>query len=670
MYDITTYIKNHSIYFKQYREKVSSDILAFDVSFLDLQFLDRNIEETMKSLLSKLREKTIYEVKNGFNLNKYGQKIQAYTHRVIELEKVVQAEAIHTYDIDGKATMPHFHFLIDPSARLGKDYSLLKKHVEEVSKEFHLRPHFAEESKGEKKLMLSVKKFTWHITKTTDKNFKNIVQDGRLKKGLDLLLKYSSKTDNLTYYIKTLENVKIKLKRTKQDFIWHGYNLKHIYPIPLSTRDKDVIDIIKNHPTKKEIKKHFDHPIMRDYIRYSSNTTKAYIIESIKRQTTIFNHLKKSQETVRKYKEIQKDMWEKDLFTKEKLYKDLIIASTQASNEKQLKLTLQKKGYTGLGFSKIGGKKVGIFYYHNRKKKSITFKELGISWRKITANLMNQEKEQLTHTKPSYQTKLLFDYYHAHIKFDFSGYYISKNKKDIKIENKQKEISIIDKGSQIISKKSKNTQEQVSLMLKIAFAKGWEINNIDASGSHDFRKEFEKQKEEILKKDLHNHNYKALETIANKRKNDEKQIRDLKKKLDRNQTRARSIIADAQEAERRYADSTKKSIQEKYGEFETEISRRREQNEKIAAEIARRERENRELQIKLNHTTTEIKKLESDIRTRRGEGVQLETELTKQKHFITELENNISELTELRKQKELDELKTENQNIGYGGMSP
>lgn len=624
MYNID-YMENHAIYFKQYTpsENIVENALAFDVSFLDLQFIGKDKEQVMKALLARLRECAKYEVRNGFNLDEDGKKVQSYTNRVIDLSKDVYAEAIHTYGIDGESTMPHFHFLINPQARLGKEYSLLKKHIVEVAKEFDIRPHFAEQSKGFKKLGQGVKKFTWNIAKNNDKNFVKLIQGNGIDKGLDLLLEYTSKTDNLSYYIKTLESIHDKLKRTKKDYNWRGFNLRHIYPIPLSKVDKEVINIIKKTPTKKEMKKYFEHAIMRDYVRHSAGTTRAYIIESIMRQTTILSHLRKSQKVVEMYIQIQNELKDKNTFEKEKFYRDIMKAVSISKNEKELKEHLQQLGYKGLGFSKTKSQKTGFFYYISKEKKYIPFKDLNTSWSKITQILMSNAKEQteqLIHTKISYQQKLLFEYYHKHIKHDLSGYFIEKTPKSIKLENKKKNIKIVDHGNRISSAKTTesddenkkiNNEERVKLMIDIAIAKDWKIENIFATGSKAFMEEFEEQKEAIMIKDMHVVAYKNIVEIAKKRAEDEKQIRTLTKDIEARRT-SNQQYETTENGNIRDERSGNQKLKERANRVRGELESAKSVNSELDEAIRRR----RAYNSKLNDANREFGRLKSEIETK------------------------------------------------------
>jgi hypothetical protein len=629
-------MENHAVYFKQYvdHEDIADNALAFDVSFLDLQFIGKDVEVEMQKLLSRLKEPTRYEVRNGFRQNKNGEKVQAYTNRTIDLSKELYAVAIHTYDISGELTMPHFHFLLNPKARLGKDYSLLKEHIKEIAKEFKLMPHFSVRLKGEKKLGKAVKRFTWNITQKTDKSFVKLIHNSGIDHGLEILLEYVSKTDNLSYYVKSLDRIQTKLKRVKKDYFWRGFNLRYLYPIPLSSRDKEVIQLIKKTPSKKEMEKYFDNPIMRDYVRYSAKTTRAYIIESMMKHTTALIHLRRSQKIVEMYNHIQNALWDQDIFEKEKFYEHVMRAAAISKDEKEFKAHLQKSGYKGLGFLKSKGYKIGFFYYINREKRYIYFKDLGMSWSKITTILMAnaKEKETIVHLHKSYQHKIVFDYYQQHIRHDFRGYYIQKKDKSIELENQKKGIKIVDKGHVISSKRTTfNNEEKVALMLKIAMAKGWKIENIFVSGSKVFVQEFKKQKEEILKKSIHKITYINIEEFVKKRAKNEKQIREIRKKI--------TSAENEYQARREYNMRLSERVRDARGKLEN----RRGKSRGVESEVRQRSDTNSQFEKALQDSRREADRLKEEIARRKEYNQRVRMEIDTAQQEVEDIEQRLKE---------------------------
>jgi len=169
-FDIKKHLQDHAFYFKQ-TDEIKNNDLHFNFSFLDIQFFlkEKQPQEVLLQLLKELKKEAKYKVKNGFRILKDGTKKQKYTTRKINLQKAIKIEAIHIEGADSEYVMPHIHFIFDKKARLGKDFSLLKTHIIEVSKKFGLKPNFAEtpntNTLGYRNLGKAVKNFSWIIRK-------------------------------------------------------------------------------------------------------------------------------------------------------------------------------------------------------------------------------------------------------------------------------------------------------------------------------------------------------------------------------------------------------------------------------------------------------------------------------------------------------------------------
>jgi hypothetical protein len=88
----------------------------------------------------------------------------------------------------------------------------------------------------------------------------------------------------------------------------------------------------------------------------------------------------------------------------------------------------------------------------------------------------------------SYQQKIFYKLYKAKIELDLKNYYVDiGNPKKIIFTNNSKQVKVIDEGNKIKALSS-NTKEQVKLMIKIAIAKGWNLNTLVVNGDEDFRK--------------------------------------------------------------------------------------------------------------------------------------------------------------------------------------
>ena len=408
-FDIKAHLKNHAFYFKQYKE-IEKDDLHFNVSFLDIQFFDKNenAEEILFKLLEELKKEASYKVRNGYYIDKNGNKRQKYTIRTIKLADVIKIEVIHITGANGEYVMPHFHFILRKNARLGKNFSLLMQHINEVSKKFNLKPNFAEISQNNphsyKNLQKSVKNFSWIVRKMTNQDFKKYVET-KLSDKLDKLTEYTLLSNNLQYYIKTLEFIKKRLNRQRIDFIYKNHNLRNTYPLPLTNDDMQVIKLINEKKfSQKDIKSYLNNAILRDFVRYSyfKDKSKALIINSLSKQTELLQNLRPNKRIIDNYLKLYKktlDLDKKQLLQeqekekeiksiKEILKEDLIKVSQTCKNEKELREKMKALGYIDFGFKKKSGKVYAYqFKLKDNDKKIIVKCSDSIDIKKIRAIL-------------------------------------------------------------------------------------------------------------------------------------------------------------------------------------------------------------------------------------------------------------------------------------------
>lgn len=119
-------------------------------------------------------------------------------------------------------------------------------------------------------------------------------------------------------------------------------------------------------------------------------------------------------------------------------------------------------------------------------------------------------------TNPTFQQKILFEKYQNLIKTDLKGFFIDTKNDETKIQNKAKNIDIVDKGNSIISNSNgaKNLEQRVTIMIDIAIAKGWDIEKLNIKGEDSFLIEAKRQiNERLLLKELNSYktNLNALQ---------------------------------------------------------------------------------------------------------------------------------------------------------------
>ncbi|MCT7642625.1 hypothetical protein [Aliarcobacter butzleri] len=197
-----------------------------------------------------------------------------------------------------------------------------------------------------------------------------------------------------------------------------------------------------------------------------------------------------------------------------KTYKYIKILNLQERNKKSNSLNLNGKDFSRFIlkddknriFPRHKSKKeledILLSYYETRieniyKRKSKKSKEL-------LQDIYTCENQKITNnvnsfTYQSYQQKLFYKHYDYLIKDKLQGYYIKKTDNQVIITNYSKNIKIIDLEDQIISNsKSNNLQEEVKIMIEIALAKNWKLENIKPSGNEEFVTEANRQIADLI----------------------------------------------------------------------------------------------------------------------------------------------------------------------------
>ena len=117
----------------------------------------------------------------------------------------------------------------------------------------------------------------------------------------------------------------------------------------------------------------------------------------------------------------------------------------------------------------------------------------------------------------SFQQKIFYKQYQSIIEDKLQGYYVKVD--DLKnittFENRAKNIKITDFGDEIESEAiNPNNQEKVKLMLEIAVAKGWDILNLEITGSDKFQIEVKKQILERIEKSSKKDKFEITRSIS------------------------------------------------------------------------------------------------------------------------------------------------------------
>ena len=202
-----------------------------------------------------------------------------------------------------------------------------------------------------------------------------------------------------------------------------------------------------------------------------------------------------------------------------KTYKYIKILNLQERNKKSNSLNLNGKDFSRFilkddknrTFPRHKSKKeledILLSYYETRieniyKRKSKKSKEkLNNIYESENSKIKSNKNIQNSFKYLSYQQKLFVEHYDYLIKDKLEGYYVKKENNEVIVSNFSKNIQIIDKGEEIVSVKNRtNIEEQVKIMIQIALAKDWKLENIEPYGDEDFINEANRQIADLILK--------------------------------------------------------------------------------------------------------------------------------------------------------------------------
>ncbi|MGH2279717.1 hypothetical protein ACRCD7_11325 [Aliarcobacter sp. ERUVET-7] len=211
-----------------------------------------------------------------------------------------------------------------------------------------------------------------------------------------------------------------------------------------------------------------------------------------------------------------------------KTYKYIKILNLQERNKKSNSLNLNGKDFLRFILkddknrtfprhkSKQELEDILLSYYQTRieniyKRKSKKSKEkLNNIYESENSKIKSNKNIQNSFKYLSYQQKLFVEHYDYLIKDKLEGYYVKKENNEVIVSNFSKNIKIIDKGEEIVSVKNRtNIEEQVKIMIQIALAKDWKLENIEPYGDEDFIYEANSQIAKLIEKERKNKSIKA-----------------------------------------------------------------------------------------------------------------------------------------------------------------
>jgi len=425
---------------------------------------------------------------------------------------------------------PHFHLLVPAklknkygkSTKLGIGYLNLRRMISEVAANHNLVFNFDENVDTEKDKILKQKatKFTWFTKRVDDNHFQTSITNGTINNYIKDFISQYKKTENIQYYIKGMKDFQQRLIRQNIDFYYEGKNLKTEYfPLYLNQDQIKYLDIINTGDEEliKPLIKDRSNKFIRAYIEYNYGFNNP-IIKELEKRGNIFKKLDFNLNDT--HVEIEKKVDRKDKYKLSLNYhvsEDVNSVLKICKNDKNFLELMNDIGYENIKFKAktINRKRsrVGFTFEKDNESYTVYFSNLNLTYQNFTdAYKQNSQKENIEDKinfysyeakinfyvplkKKTYQEKIFYKIYNIVPDINLENYYIKKIEQGhIEFINKKKDIYITDEGQRIKSNKSNaNLVENVKLMLEVAKAKGWDLNNLHIRGTEQFINEVKRQ---------------------------------------------------------------------------------------------------------------------------------------------------------------------------------
>jgi len=557
-FNIQTHIYDHAhTLYKGANEDIEGKIEHFNCSVDTTYFIangyttQQQIDEVMVNIFNATRDKEfLVEEKNGKFTNKNGEKKQKFRLRKIRFDNL--SIAYHNEHFDrSKAVNPHFHFLIPSNARIGIGFTYLKQNLEEEAKKYNLKFHFMDTPRNTgltKAQEKSINNLSWVLQQGQKIKLLSHLKDaGKLTRTLDLLVIHYENSLNISFFVKIMKTLHLRLNEFDMDFMFQGLNLKHEIPFYLVSVEKEFIENLQqsqhiqidlSYVLDREILKYaygFDSEAMEvlcDHFRIRSITPKQLdivndnlqITPKVKQSNSFRTLVVSDVQTAIDQAHSQKNL--RELLINSGSYTKVTIKTQTGSDGKRKKigfeLTTQKK-FTlsipfhelGMDFSKImmimsfnsrnkghlNKIKSKIKSYKNEKRETEKFEKptLYICRLKLLLSIYVSSQQETDKT-PAISEKLAPKY-----KFSRSQLYNITTFKSV-------DTTFVDYGDRITLKKCPySIQAVIADMFDLAVLKGWELESIKITGDERFVSEAEEQIAERLgldretEQDIHFH---------------------------------------------------------------------------------------------------------------------------------------------------------------------
>lgn len=509
----------------------------------------KDIDKKMKSFFNDL-SKYSYKFEESQGKNRPKRKMTLDLSQVLFAYHNTDSDSVNSknYEVE-----PHFHLLIPAklkniygkSTKVGKGYINLRRMINDVATKHNITFSFDENVDTEKDKILKQKatKFTWFTKRVDDTYFKTLVENGRVHQYIEDFIKQYKKTENIQYYIKGMLDFKQRLIRQKLDFYHEEKNIRtEHFPLYLNEEQIKTLDIINTGKSEliKPLIKERSNKLIRAYTEYNSGFNNP-IIKELENRGNIFRRIEL--DLADTSVEIKKKTGNNDKYKLSLGYhtsEDVKEVLKVCKNDKSFLLLMSKFGYENIKFkAKTVNRKrqrVGFTFEKDKENYTVFFNSLNLTYQDFTQSYKLNSKENTLDDlvnfnnydpkinyyvplkqKVSYQSKLFYKIYKVTPNINLEDYYIKGIEQgEIEFINKKKDITIKDIGNKIRSNRTiKNVEEQVEIMIEIAMAKDWDLENMKINGTEDFICEAKRQ---IKLKKASKYNPNELSAADNLRK--------------------------------------------------------------------------------------------------------------------------------------------------------
>jgi len=533
-FDIKKHIKDHAeliidnLVVNENEEDFVHFTCSVDTALLISKGYDtqEKIDNLMREMLTNIsKSKYVFTEQNSAYTKKNGEVIRRkLRERTIGFDKLLSAFHNRHFD-DSKSVNPHFHFLGNKKARLGRNFIYLKKAIEIEAKKFGLKFHFSDTHKETgltKSQEKSIKTMSWIFNEGQTKKIQTYLQDDdKLNKCLDLLHTHYLHSENISYFLKIMSIVNQRLNEMDFDYVYKDINLKNAICFSLTEGQENKIKALQNEEEiQVDMSKVFDREILKYAYGFGSDSM-SVLVDRFDIPTINKNKL----EIDSKNDDNNGEPKSKSNFRNLVLV-DIKNAIDNSWDEKSLKEALLDMGYQKASFKTAKNKdkkriKSGMAIVTPKGMKlTMNWLELGMNWSDIVTILMSNKKkkkksEELTSNIENYKRKetkkddnlTLYEYRVKQLLIIYS-------KEDIEINivhnlAKKFEVArshmygittftsndstIVDYADKVVLKKSSSLKEDVTDMLELAELKGWLLSSLTIRGSRRFKEEAQRQ---------------------------------------------------------------------------------------------------------------------------------------------------------------------------------